>query len=186
MISWHASDLLVRHSAAHGGIGQFLCTPGAVLLPLSEPAERSNQRRLMGTVAPPADTAGMDTACTRSNVFIVEDSPAIRVRLVEMLGNIEGVDVVGEADSPAAAIEGILRTRPHSVVLDIHLAGGSGIDVLRRIHPVEPDIVFIVVTNHPNAQYRRIYTQAGASFFLDKAAEFEKVGELVANIGTTH
>ena len=127
-----------------------------------------------------------DTSTNRTDVFLVEDSKDIRTRLAGMLVTIEGVSIVGEADTPASAIEGILRTRPHSVVLDIQLVGGTGIDVLRKIRPVEPGIVFIVITNHPSQQYRRIYAEAGASYFLDKTTEFQKVKEVIAGLGRLH
>lgn len=129
----------------------------------------------------------MDSARTdRTNVFLVEDSVPIRTRLAEMLGAIEGVSIVGEADAPESAIAGIMRTRPHSVVLDIQLIGGSGIEVLRKVRSVAPDIVFIMLTNHPNAQYRRICLDAGASYFLDKSSEFENVKEIIAGLGRAH
>ena len=103
----------------------------------------------------------MDNAHTnRNEVFLAEDSAAIRARLAAMLAGVEGVTVVGEADTPEGAIEGILRTRPRSVILDIHLIGGNGIDVLRKVHSVDPSIMFIVLTNHPSPQYSRIFTSA--------------------------
>ena len=118
----------------------------------------------------------------RTNVFVVEDSQSIRLRLVDMLNAIQGVSVVGEAESAANAVSGIMQTRPDAVVLDIHLAGGSGIDVLREVHPRAPGIVFIILTNHADPQYRRVCMQAGASHFLDKSAEFKRVGELIADL----
>ena len=120
----------------------------------------------------------------RTHVFIVEDSAPIRERLSSLLCEIDGVSVVGEADTPAAAIEGILRTRPDSVVLDIQLTGGSGIDVLRQVLPRAPGIVFIVLTNNPNPQYRRACMDAGARYFFDKTTEFAKVVEVIAGLGT--
>jgi DNA-binding NarL/FixJ family response regulator len=129
----------------------------------------------------------MATTQTRhTNVFLVEDSAPIRARLAEMLGNVEGVAIVGEAETPASAIEGILRTRPDSVVLDIRLSGGSGIEVLRKVCPVAPNIVFIMLTNHPDPQYRKICIESGASYFLDKSAEFEKVREVITALGAEH
>lgn len=122
----------------------------------------------------------------RTNVFIVEDSASIRERLVGMLGDIEGVSVVGEAETPQAAVEGILRTRPDSVLLDIQLIGGSGIDVLREAHPQAPGTVFIVLTNHPNPQYRRICMEAGAAYFFDKNTEMAKVRDVITALGATH
>ncbi|HET7764238.1 MAG TPA: response regulator transcription factor [Burkholderiales bacterium] len=121
----------------------------------------------------------------RTHVFIVEDSESIRQRLAGMLGDMEGVTVVGEAETPREAVEGILRTRPDSVVLDLHLVGGSGLDVLRRAHPQTPDTVFIVLTNHPNAQYRRACMEAGAAYFFDKSHEIAKVREVIAGLGAT-
>ena len=129
----------------------------------------------------------MDAACTQhTNVFLVEDSAPIRARLAEMLGEVAGVTIVGEADSPQSAIDGILRTRPDSVVLDIRLTGGSGIDVLRKVCPVAPDIVFIMLTNHPDPQYQKICMKSGARYFLDKSTEFEKVRDVIAALGHAH
>jgi len=125
----------------------------------------------------------MDNAsAARTNVFLVEDSAPIRARLSEMLGNLAGVTVVGEAGSPASAIDGILRTQPDSVVLDLHLDGGTGIEVLRKVCPVAPHIVFIMLTNHSDPQYRRICLQNGAAHFLDKSTEFDKVKEVIAGL----
>jgi len=129
----------------------------------------------------------VDAACTQhTNVFLVEDSAPIRARLAEMLGEVAGVTIVGEADSPQSAIDGILRTRPDSVVLDIRLTGGSGIDVLRKVCPVAPDIVFIMLTNHPDPQYQKICIESGARYFLDKSTEFEKVRDVIAALGHAH
>ena len=128
----------------------------------------------------------MQAPHTHTNVFLVEDSAPIRARLAEMLGGVEGVAIVGEAATPASAIDGILRTHPDSVVLDIQLIGGSGVEVLRKICPLAPNIVFIMLTNHPDPQYRKICMESGASHFLDKTTEFMKVREVIAALGAVH
>jgi CRP/FNR family transcriptional regulator len=120
-----------------------------------------------------------------TRVFIVEDSAPIRERLREMLRAAEGVSVVGEADSIQAAVQGILRTRPEAVLLDIRLIDGSGIDVLREVHPLAPEVAFVVLTNNASPQYRRICMEAGASHFLDKTTEFAQVGQIVAGLGAS-
>ena len=113
-------------------------------------------------------------------VFVVEDSAAIRSRLIELLGDIEGVSVVGEAGTPGEAVAGILRTQPHCVVLDLQLIDGTGVDVLRAVRAGSPEVAFVVLTNHPSAQYRRVCMEAGAAFFLDKSTEFGKLKHAVA------
>lgn len=119
----------------------------------------------------------MNSQRKTTDVFIVEDSPAIRARLVELLNLIDNVRVVGEADSPAGAVKGIFDTHPDCVVLDIQLIGGTGIEVLRAVTPLAPEIDFIVLTNHATPQYRRFYMEAGARWFFDKTEEFERIKE---------
>jgi DNA-binding NarL/FixJ family response regulator len=132
----------------------------------------------MAVRATVADTAVMETRRT-GKLFVVEDSPSIRTRLVELLGEIEGASIVGEAATPDEAVAGILRTKPDCVVLDFQLINGTGVDVLRAVHPASPQIAFVVLTNHPTAQYRRVCMEAGARFFLDKSSEFGKLKQVV-------
>ncbi|APV52064.1 hypothetical protein BWI17_21770 [Betaproteobacteria bacterium GR16-43] len=119
-----------------------------------------------------------------THVFIVDDSAAIRARLVEMLGRVSDVLVVGEASSARDAIAGILRLHPDSVLLDLNLFGRTGLDVLKAVRAEAPDIAFVVLTNHAEPQYRRACTEAGARYFLDKSREFARVAEVIAEIAS--
>jgi DNA-binding NarL/FixJ family response regulator len=130
-----------------------------------------------------AETGAMVTQ--HNKVFIVDDSASIRTRLAEMLARLDGVTVVGEAASATEAIAGILRLKPTAVVLDLNLMGRTGIDVLRAVHPQEPDIVFVVLTNHAEPQYRTACTKAGAAYFLDKSCDFDRVPDVIAEITAT-
>jgi DNA-binding NarL/FixJ family response regulator len=122
---------------------------------------------------------------TGTRVFIVDDSESIRRRLTEMLARLDGVAVVGEAASATDAIYGILRTRPDSVLLDLNLMGRTGIDVMRAVRPQVPQTVFVVLTNHAEPQYRKACAKAGATYFLDKSADFDRVPEVIAEIAAT-
>ena len=119
---------------------------------------------------------------SRTAVFIVDDLAAMRERLRELISDVEGMYVVGDAGSPKEAIDGIRRTRPDCVLLDYQLVDGTGIDVIRAIHPQWPQIVFIVLTNHATPQHRRACVDAGARFFFDKSTEFAEIGTTLARI----
>ena len=134
---------------------------------------------MFGSVA--TDTGGMNSNSNCTSVFVVDDSPLIRERLVDMLTAVEGVSVVGQAESPIEAIEGIIRTNPDFVVLDIHLRFGSGFDVLKGVRFREIGATFIVLTNFPNLLYRTAYLAAGVDYFLDKSAEFDKLVEIISS-----
>jgi DNA-binding NarL/FixJ family response regulator len=118
----------------------------------------------------------------RTSIYIVEDMPAMRDRLAELVGEICGVDVVGTAATPADAIAGVLRSRPDCVLLDYQLDGGTGLEVLRAVHPQAPEIVFVVLTNHAQPQYRRACLAAGARHFLDKSTEVGLIRQLVEHM----
>ncbi len=113
----------------------------------------------------------------RITAFIAEDSADISERLAALLEEGSSIDVVGEAQTPHEAIDGILASKPDAVVLDIYLRGGSGLEVIRKVHPLAPQTVFVVLTNYPDPQYRRLFADAGASSLLDKSTEFDRVKE---------
>ncbi len=130
-----------------------------------------------------ADNACMNPA-RPTCIYIVDDSASLRSRLAEMLGRIAEVRIVGESGAAAQAIVDILALRPDSVLLDLNLGGTSGMQVLREIHSQVPEIAFVVLTNHSEPQYRRACQRAGASYFLDKSTEFERVPAVIAEIAS--
>jgi DNA-binding NarL/FixJ family response regulator len=117
-------------------------------------------------------------------VYVVEDSAVVRERLLEMLREIEDIEVVGEAATYDAAVSGILDTRPDVAVLDIKLADdrGSGIDVLTEVRKRLPAIRAIVLSNYATPQHMKASADAGAEFFLDKSADFERITEILEQI----
>jgi DNA-binding NarL/FixJ family response regulator len=117
-------------------------------------------------------------------VFVVEDSAAVRERLLEMIREIEDIEVVGEAETFDAAVSGILDTRPDVAVLDIKLADerGSGIDVLAEVKKGLPAMRAIMLSNYATPQHMKASADAGAEYFLDKSADFERIGEILEQL----
>ena len=120
-----------------------------------------------------------------THVYIVEDSQPVRARLAHLLSSIDGVTVVGQAASAHEAIVGIMDAKPDSVLLDLKLVGSSGMDVMRVVRPLAPEIAFVVLTNHSEPQYRDACINAGARYFLDKSCDLDKVPGVIAEIAAT-
>jgi DNA-binding NarL/FixJ family response regulator len=114
-------------------------------------------------------------------VFVVEDSAAVRERLVEMIREIEDLEVVGEADTFGRAVVGIRDTMPDVAIIDIKLAtdGGSGIDVLNAVRKELPALRAIVISNYATPQHMKASADAGAEYFLDKTSDFERIPEIL-------
>jgi two-component system, NarL family, response regulator DevR len=108
-------------------------------------------------------------------VFVVDDSALLREQVVGLLSDLVGIEIVGQAQYPLEAFRAISALKPDVVILDIHLMGGSGIDVLQRVKRLDPAPIVIMLTNSPTLPYRRKCMMAGADFFLDKSSEFANV-----------
>ena len=116
---------------------------------------------------------------TLMKVFIVEDSPAICERLIEMVESADGHTVVGQAENFDDAVSGILESRPDAAIFDINLAHGNGIDALAEAKRRTPALIGIVMSNYATPQHRKASADAGAEYFLDKSADFERIPEIL-------
>jgi DNA-binding NarL/FixJ family response regulator len=120
-------------------------------------------------------------------VYVVEDALLVRERLVEMLDALPGACVVGCCGSADEAIEDILAEHPDVVLLDVRLAQGSGLDVLRTVHERAPEIDFYMLSGSASDPYRRVAARLGAVDFFDKSKDFERVRDVIAaRIATRH
>ena len=116
-------------------------------------------------------------------VVIVDDASFVRERLKALLrADAPHAEVVGEAGEAQAAIRLIQDTRPDIVILDLQLAGASGIDVLRvvKLAPWAP--VVIMLTNLVSLEYQINCLEAGAEFFLDKSFGFERLADILRDL----
>lgn len=118
-------------------------------------------------------------------IFLVEDSDVIRAHLRDALSTLAGAEVLGEAHGQDDAIAGIAATQPDAVILDLTLAQGNGVEVLRRIRPLYPALRIVVLTNRTEAQYRNRCLALGADLFLDKSRDFESLPGQLATLAAS-
>jgi DNA-binding NarL/FixJ family response regulator len=111
-------------------------------------------------------------------VFIVDDSAVLRERVIEMLSELPGIEIIGYAQNVPDALSAIKQLNPDVVILDIRIPGGNGMDVLQDIKQEKGAPMVIILTNYPYPQYRKKCLGLGADYFFDKSTEFEKVTEL--------
>lgn len=96
-----------------------------------------------------------------------------------MLRELGGI-VVREAASADEALASLAADPVEIVVLDVHMPGRSGLDVLPELKAHHARPVVLMVTSHPTEQLRRQALAMGADLFLDKSREFDRVLQLVA------
>jgi DNA-binding NarL/FixJ family response regulator len=81
---------------------------------------------------------------TPLRVVLVDDHAMFRSGVRAELGS--HVDVVAEAADVDSAVEAILRVVPDVVLLDVHLPGGGGTEVLRRVTSRAPEVSFLALS----------------------------------------
>jgi len=77
-------------------------------------------------------------------LLVVDDEPLIRDGIRHGLSAIDGIEIVGECDSGARAVEAILASDLDLVLLDVQMPDGTGLDVVRQVGPSRmPAVVFV-------------------------------------------
>ncbi len=95
-----------------------------------------------------------------------------------MLREVPGVEP-REAAGADEALEAVRVFLPDLVVLDVHMPGRSGIDLLPVIKALPLPPLVVILTSHPTEHHRRLSLAHGADLFLDKSRDFARVLELV-------
>jgi DNA-binding NarL/FixJ family response regulator len=115
-------------------------------------------------------------------VFIIDDSKIVLERLADLLKEVPGTHLVGQAGDVLNAIQGVQDMKPDAIILDLQMPGGGGLEVLRAIRPHFPHLQVLICTNYPYPQYRDECLAAGANFFLDKSVDFEKIPDILREL----
>ena len=110
-----------------------------------------------------------------TRVLIADDHPAYRRGLGLMLANVEDVDVVGEAETGARAVELALELAPDVVVMDLRMPDLDGIEATRRINRGASAPAVIVLTMFEDDDSVFAAMRAGARGYLLKGADQDEI-----------
>jgi len=117
---------------------------------------------------------------SRRRVVLVDDHAMFRSGVRTELGG--RVDVVGEAADVDAAVEVIRRTTPDVVLLDVHLPGGGGVEVLRRLHAQLPNTRFLALSVSDAAEDVIGAIRGGARGYVTKTITGPELVEAIGRV----
>jgi len=115
------------------------------------------------------------------SALVVEDSPQIAERLVELVTVPSRVEVVATAATEDEALAACDRHAIALAIVDLQLAQGTGFGVIRRLRAAtgaNPACI-VVLTNHAVPALKVAAFEAGADYFLDKSKDFATIPRLV-------
>jgi RNA polymerase sigma factor (sigma-70 family) len=111
---------------------------------------------------------------------IVDDHAMFRTGVKAEIGR--SVAVVGEAADADRAIAVILQTQPDVVLLDVHLPGGGGVEVIRKVHEKSPEQKFLALSVSDAAEDVIGVIRAGARGYVTKTISAPDLGAAVRRV----
>ena len=86
-------------------------------------------------------------------ILIVDDHAIVREGLKQILAEIPNINVADEACNGREAFEKVWENEYDVVMLDISMPGASGLEVLKQIKGVRPQLPVLILSIHPEGQY---------------------------------
>ncbi|HXF15651.1 MAG TPA: response regulator transcription factor [Burkholderiales bacterium] len=105
---------------------------------------------------------------SRIKILIVDDHAIVRAGLKQFIANEPDMVVEGEADSGGQALSMIRDGHWDIVILDVSMPDQNGVDTLRRIKSLEPQLPVLILSGFSENQYAVNLLRAGASGYLSK------------------
>jgi DNA-binding NarL/FixJ family response regulator len=99
----------------------------------------------------------------------------VRVRLADLLLEVEGVESVAQAENGLQALELVKSLKPDVAIVDVRMPRRSGIDLLEDVRKSRQTLKVIMLTNYPTPENREKCLSLGADYFFDKSSEIEEV-----------
>ena len=116
-------------------------------------------------------------------VFLVDDHALFRAGVrAELAAHGDDVEVVGEAGSVGEAVAGIAHHHPDVVLLDVHMPDGGGAEVLRRVRPANPSVVFLALSVSDAAEDVIAVIRGGARGYVTKTISSQELATSVRRV----
>src|SRR5258708_32169303 len=138
---------------------------------------------MMSTVeVQPSDI--VDSPAPGRRILLIEDSAVLTRRLVDLLSEPGRVEVAAQATTQSEAVSRLQQSAFDVLVVDIELAEGNGVAVIRaarQLYPPDAQPLIVVLTNYASDFVRDHCFAAGADYFLDKMRDIALLKAVVVD-----
>jgi len=113
--------------------------------------------------------------CTVIKVLVVDDHDLVRAGIIRMLVDVDGIQVIGQADSGENGLKLVRELKPDVVLMDVKMPGIGGLEATRKLLRSHPEVKVIAVTACEEDPFPTRLLQAGASGYLTKGADIQEM-----------
>lgn len=115
-------------------------------------------------------------------ILIADDHAVVRKGLVQILHNSQDCAVKGEAGNGQEVLDKVGREDWDAVILDLSMPGVSGLDILKQLRSLRPQLPVLILSVHPEDQYAVRVLKAGAAGYLTKESAPEELVSAVRKV----
>ena len=108
-------------------------------------------------------------------VVLVDDNTLFRLGLSALISSHDDVSVVGQVRTGKEAVQACLSTNPDVVLMDVVLAGSSGLETVAQIKRRQPQVRVVMLTALATEDYVREALRAGADGYVLKDASIDEL-----------
>src|SRR5580692_7853769 len=123
----------------------------------------------------PASESQSVTRVKKKTVFIVDDHPLLRQGLALLVNRERDLAVCGEAEEAQTAMREIVAKKPDILIADISLNGPDGLDLLKNLRTLYPNLPVLILSMHDESIYAERALRARANGYIMKQEATEKV-----------
>jgi DNA-binding NarL/FixJ family response regulator len=105
-----------------------------------------------------------------TRILLIDDHPIMRHGLAQLLRQEEGLEICGEAGSAREGLAAIEKKKPDLVILDLTLPDKHGLELVKDIHALHPDLKCLVLSMHDESLYAERALRSGARGYIMKEA----------------
>jgi DNA-binding NarL/FixJ family response regulator len=118
----------------------------------------------------------------KRQILIVDDHPMMRQGLAQLIECEPDLCACGQADTAGQALSAVAAQRPDLVLVDISLPDRSGLELIKDLHALHPDLPVLVVSMHDEALYAERVLRAGGRGYIMKQAGGKKMMEAIRQV----
>jgi DNA-binding NarL/FixJ family response regulator len=124
----------------------------------------------------------LSSAKARHSILLMDDHPMTRYGMARLIEQEPDLTVCGEAQNPQRALEAIRKQKPQVVLADLTVPGGEGLEFIKDLRALHPNVAVLVVSVHDEEFYAERALRAGARGYIMKNEGGEKLIQAIRQI----
>jgi DNA-binding NarL/FixJ family response regulator len=129
-----------------------------------------------------AEQTRREASGRKSKILVVDDHPLVRERVSELINQESDLEVCGEAEDAVQALEAVKEHTPDLAIVDITLKDSYGIELIKQLKELYPDLPTLVLSMHDESMYGERALRAGARGYLTKQEATKKIIDAIRRI----